>query len=285
MKGKKRKMGKFREGYNSMMEHIRRDKKAFVVFCVMRALVLGVLVRSIMLGQWESCMISILALLLLFIPPFVEKKFKIDLPTAMEIVVYVFVFCAEILGEIECYYVKFSIWDDMLHTVNGFMFAAFGFCLIDILNRNNRFRFQLSAGYLAIVAFCFSMTIGVLWEFAEYSVDHTIRFDMQKDTIVKEFSSVTLDGTNSNIAIKVNNIERTVIQLEGGEEVVIEGGYLDIGLVDTTKDLFVNFIGAVVFSLIGYIYVKQRGKGLIASSFIPQPDEEEDEYTGPEEMS
>lgn len=268
-----------------MVEHIKRDKKAFIVFFIMRALVLAVLIRSIMLGQWESCMISILALLLLFIPPFVEKKFKIDLPTAMEIVVYVFVFCAEILGEIECYYVKYSIWDDMLHTVNGFMFAAFGFCLIDILNRNNRFRFQLSAGYLAIVAFCFSMTIGVLWEFAEYSVDHTIRFDMQKDTLVKEISSVTLDETNSNIAIKVNNIERTVIQLENGEEVIVEGGYLDIGLVDTTKDLFVNFVGAVVFSFIGYIYVKQRGKGFIASSFIPQPDEEEDEYTGPEEMS
>lgn len=136
-----------------------------------------------------------------------------------------------------------------------------------------------------MVAFCFSMTIGILWEFAEYTVDHTIRFDMQKDIVVKEFSSVTLDETNSNIAIKINNIERTVVELENGEQVVIEGGYLDIGLVDTIKDLFVNFVGAVVFSFIGYVYVKQGGKGFIASSFIPQLDVDDEEYTGPEEMS
>ena len=39
------------------------------------------------------------------------------------------------------------------------------------------------------------------------------------------------------------------------------GGYLDIGLLDTMNDLFVNFIGAVVFSVIGYFYVKAGGKG------------------------
>ena len=284
MKKRKRRKGTIRERYDAMINHIKRDKKAFAVFFTMRFLVIAVLVRSIMLGQWESCMISVLALTLLLIPPFVEMNFKIDLPTAMEIVVYVFVFCAEILGEIDCYYVKYGFWDDMLHTVNGFMFAAFGFCLVDILNRNNRFRLQLSAGFLAIVAFCFSMTIGVLWEFVEYTVDNTVRFDMQKDTVITEMSSVNLDETNSNIAIKVNNIERTVIELENGEQVTVEGGYLDIGLKDTIKDLFVNFIGATVFSVIGYIYVKQRGKGFIASNFIPQPDIDEDEYMGPEEM-
>ena len=36
------------------------------------------------------------------------------------------------------------------------------------------------------------------------------------------------------------------------------------------KDLFVNFIGAVVFSTIGYFYVKSRGKGGFATRFIPR---------------
>lgn len=48
------------------------------------------------------------------------------------------------------------------------------------------------------------------------------------------------------------------------------GGYLDIGIHDTMKDLFVNLIGAVVFSIIGYFYVKKRGKGKFASKFIPK---------------
>lgn len=273
-KEKKRKKGRLLSGYISLVEHIKKDKKAFAVFIIARALILFVLIRSIIIGQWESCMISVLALILLMIPPFVETNFKIDLPTALEILVYVFVFCAEILGEIECYYVKYTIWDDMLHTVNGFMFAAFGFCLVDILNTNKKFRFELSAGFLAVVAFCFSMTIGVFWEFVEYSVDNTVRFDMQKDTLITEFQSVNLDETNSNIAIKVNDIEKTVIYTGDGQQVVIDGGYLDIGLIDTTQDLFVNFIGATVFSVIGYFYVKHRGKGKIAASFIPIFDEE-----------
>ena len=48
------------------------------------------------------------------------------------------------------------------------------------------------------------------------------------------------------------------------------GGYLDIGIVDTMKDLMVNFIGAVVFSAIGILYLKRRGEGKLAASLIPQ---------------
>ena len=54
----------------------------------------------------------------------------------------------------------------MLHTTTGFLCAATGFALIDILNRNSRIKFQLSPIYVALTAFCFSMTVGVLWEFS-----------------------------------------------------------------------------------------------------------------------
>ena len=50
----------------------------------------------------------------------------------------------------------------------------------------------------------------------------------------------------------------------------LTGGYLDIGIVDTMKDLMVNFVGAVVFSVIGILYLKHRGKGKLAASLIPQ---------------
>ena len=67
---------------------------------------------------------------------------------------------------------------------------------------------------------------------------------MQKDTIVTAFSSVTLDPTNTNIAIPVDGIVSTEIMLASGETVVIPGGYLDIGLHDSMADLFVNLVGA-----------------------------------------
>ena len=47
------------------------------------------------------------------------------------------------------------------------------------------------------------------------------------------------------------------------------GGYLDIGLIDTMKDLQVNCIGAIAFSIIGFFYVKHRGKGKLAAALIP----------------
>ena len=275
--GKKKRKGKLGESYVGLEKQIKSNKKAFVVYVIMRSLIFLVLVRSVMLKQWESVMTCFLALILLLIPAFVEKKAKVQLPTAMEVTVYVFVFCAEILGEIECYYVRYRFWDTMLHTINGFMFAAFGFCLVDIFNRHERFRFKLSAGFLALVAFCFSMTIGILWEFTEYSIDHVAGYDMQKDKVVSGFSSVSLDETKSNKAIKVENIKKTVIEKENGENVVIEGGYLDIGLNDTIKDLFVNFIGAVVFSIIGYIYIREGGKNKLVSSFVPVVVPEEDD--------
>ena len=109
------------------------------------------------------------------------------------------------------------------------------------------------------------MTVGVLWEFFEFGMDRLFHMDMQKDTVVSSITSVMLDPTNSNIPVTIDNI--TSVQVNGQE--LGFGGYLDIGLYDTMKDLFVNFIGAVVFSTIGYFYIKQRGKGKLARAFIP----------------
>ena len=178
------------------------------------------------------------------------------------------IFCAEILGEINLYYQKIPIWDTMLHTVNGFVFAAVGFSLVDIFNKSDKFKFQLSPLFLAIVAFCFSMTIGILWEFFEFSADMILKTDMQKDMIIDYISSTALDPSKSNTPFIINGITSSTLTTANGEVYTISS-YLDIGLIDTMKDLFVNFIGAVVFSIIGFIYVKQRGKGKIANQFIP----------------
>ena len=159
----------------------------------------------------------------------------------------------------------------MLHTINGFLCAAIGFCLVDMLNRDDQFSFKLSPLYLAIVSFCFSMTVGVLWEFYEFGVDQLLGMDMQKDTVVHVINSVNLDPTRSNTVIHIQDIVDTiVVHSDGTQESLGLGGYLDLGIIDTMKDLLVNFIGAVVFSTIGYFYVKQEGKGKVANRFIPK---------------
>lgn len=157
----------------------------------------------------------------------------------------------------------------MLHTLNGFLAAGIGFSLVDLLNENSK-RISLSPAFVAIVAFCFSMTIGVLWEFFEYGADRYFKTDMQKDYIVNTISTVTLDPKKDNNAIIIDGIEYTILyDANGNELTTIEGGYLDIGIIDTMKDLFVNFIGAVAFSIIGFLYIENREKYKFATNFIP----------------
>ncbi len=260
------KKGKFR--LRALWAKISEDKRAFTVYIILHTAVLAILVRSLFLRRFENAFTAVLALLLLLIPPILEKSLRLRLPATLEILAYLFVFCAEILGEIGNFYVQFRFWDTMLHTVNGFMFAAFGFCLVDILNKSDRFRLRLSPAFLALVAFCFSMTIGTMWEFFEFGADNILGTDMQKDRFVTEINTVSLPNEEGEKVTHVENIAETVIVTEDGE-VIYTSGYLDVGLYDTMKDLFVNLIGAAVFSIIGYFYVKHRGKGRIASRFIP----------------
>ena len=252
---------------------IKRQPAVFTVYMVLRLIVLATLVSSILRGEYESAFICLLVLALFMLPFFIQQNFGIELPSTLEIIILLFIFAAEILGELKCYFITFSHWDSMLHTTTGFLCAATGFALIDILNRNSRIKFQLSPIYVALTAFCFSMTVGVLWEFFEFGMDRLFLMDMQKDTVVQSITSVMLDPTNSNIPVTIDGITSVAVN---GQDLGFDG-YLDIGLYDTMKDLFVNFVGAVVFSTIGYFYIKRRGQGKLAKAFIPTITEKDSE--------
>lgn len=244
---------------------IRQQPAVFAVYVVLRLIVVAELVLSILRGEYESAFICLLVLILFILPFFIQQNFGIQLPTTLEIIILLFIFAAEILGELEGYFITYPNWDTMLHTTTGFLSAATGFALIDILNRNSRIKFHLSPIYVALAAFCFSMTVGVLWEFFEFGMDRLFHLDMQKDTVVQSITSVMLDPTNSNTPITIDGIHSVAVN---GNDLGFDG-YLDIGLYDTMEDLFVNFIGAVTFSVIGYFYIKHRGKGKLARAFIP----------------
>ena len=258
---------------------VRRQPAVFTVYLVLRLMVLATLVSSVIRSEYESAFICLLVLVLFMLPFFIQQNFGIELPSTLEIIILLFIFAAEILGELECYFITFPYWDSMLHTTTGFLCAATGFALIDILNRNSRIKFELSPIYVALAAFCFSMTVGVLWEFFEFGMDRIFHMDMQKDTVVSSITSVMLDPTNKNIPVTIDGITSVTVN---GQELGF-GGYLDIGLYDTMADLFVNFIGAVVFSTIGYFYIKHRGKGKLAKAFIPTIMEEKPD-TAAEDM-
>ena len=256
-------------------KNIKENKGKFIFYILIRLFVIGMIVIQVLNRNFENVFVCVLTLILFMIPAFVERGLKIELPNTLEVMIILFIFAAEILGEINEFYVLIPGWDTMLHTINGFLMAAIGFSLVDIFNRSERTKFFLSPVFLAVVAFCFSMTIGVLWEFFEFGADMLLHTDMQKDTFVTQFASVSLHPEGRNIPIPVNDITQTVIKTADGTVYTL-GAYLDIGLIDTMKDLIVNFFGAVAFFIIGFFYIKSRGKNKFADRFIPKLMPEDD---------
>ena len=217
----------------------KSDKKSIRVYIIIRFLILICLIMQVIHHEWNNAFLCLLTLILITLPFIVEKTFKIELPDTLEVIIILFIFAAEILGEINNFFNIFHHWDTMLHTLNGFICAGIGFSLVNLLNKNSQ-NINLSPAYLLLVSFTFSMTIGVIWEFAEYTMDKVFLTDAQKDHL----------------------IETTI------------GGYLDIGLNDTMKDLMVNFLGAIIFNLIAYLHIKNNQKYQFVEGFIPTKQKE-----------
>lgn len=244
---------------NNVREHIRTDRGVFILYSVLRILIIIIGIRSLFNGNYNGAAYCLLSLLLFLVPSLMEQGFSINIPPLLEGSIYLFIFAAEILGEVNYFYMAIPGWDTMLHTINGFLAAAVGFSTVELLNRNSK-NINLSPFYLTMVAFCFSMTIGVLWEFCEFAFDNLFGMDMQKDFILSSVNSFTLDPDNIQTCISIKDIVETRIITADGTTYFVDGGYLDIGLTDTMKDLFVNFLGALTFCLFGYFMDKRDSK-------------------------
>ena len=231
------------------------DKLSLFFYVILRLIIVISLINQLFVGNIENVFLCILSLILFMLPAFIKKKFKVVFPNVLEISIILFIFAAEILGTINNFYNIFPRFDELLHTVNGFLAASVGFSLIYLLNENLK-EFKLSSFFVSLFAFCFSMTIGIMWEFFEYSADNLLDKNTQKDTTVYELKGVFID-----------DIDYTLVYGKDDEMVKIDG-YLDIGLHDTMSDLIVNFIGAFIYSIFGYLYMKNKDKYKVVDKFL-----------------
>lgn len=251
---------------------VREHRSSFAVYLILRTLVILVLVRQIMMQNYENIFVCLLTLLLLLVPSFVQLTFKVELPIFLEILILVFIYAAEILGEIDNYYFSIPYWDTILHTINGFVCAAVGFSMVSLLNKSEKIQFFVSPLFLAIVSFTFSMTIGVLWEFFEFSMDQLFAMDTQKDTLITSIHSAGVDEILP--PFEENDIHEVTVN----GEVISDQGYIDIGLIDTMEDLFVNFVGATIFSLFSYFYARNKERFTFLQNFIPKKKDRNKDY-------
>lgn len=251
---------------------VREHRSSFAVYLILRTLVILVLVRQIMMQNYENIFVCLLTLLLLLVPSFVQLTFKVELPIFLEILILVFIYAAEILGEIDNYYFSIPYWDTILHTINGFVCAAVGFSMVSLLNKSEKIQFFVSPLFLAIVSFTFSMTIGVLWEFFEFSMDQLFAMDTQKDTLITSIHSAGVDEILP--PFEENDIHEVTVN----GKVISDQGYIDIGLIDTMEDLFVNFVGATTFSLFSYFYARNKERFTFLQNFIPKKKDHNKDY-------
>lgn len=176
---------------------------------------------ALMLSQ---CILGVVALLL---PGMLEHKLKIEIPSNMLILYTIFLYSAIYLGEVRSFYYNVANWDNILHTFSGAMIGALGFSIVALLNKSEDVPMNLSPIFVALFSFCFAVTLGVIWEFYEFTFDGLLGLNMQK------------------------------FALENGTPLVGRAA-----LTDTMVDLFVDAVGALIMSIIGYISLKYN-KGWI----------------------
>lgn len=248
----------------SFSDQINTHKGSFILYVALRIIIFSIMIMQLMNQDYHNVFICILTLGLFIVPSFFEIRWNIRLPNTFQNMILLYIFSAEILGEIAEFYLLFPWWDTILHMLNGFWVAAIGFSFTRIFTKSDKTEYEIAPILAVVIAFCFSMTIGVFWEFFEFMVDRLFLGDMQKDTIMASISSITLNPTGRNIPATVNNITSVAVN---GQELGLNG-YLDIGLIDTMKDLFVNLIGASIFSLLCFLHLKSGGKGRFIKNFM-----------------
>lgn len=174
----------------------------------------------------------VLGIVVMFLPSALERRLRVAIPGFMYILFILFLYAAIYLGEIRSFYYRVPHWDLLLHGFSGLMLGALSFSVIRLLNENERVRLDLSPAFVALFAFSFAVSMGVLWEIYEFFVDGLLGLNMQK------------------------------YALENGR--VLSGRK---ALADTMGDLIVDAVGAIIMSVIGFISVKYR-KGWVGRMLI-----------------
>ena len=156
------------------------DKIKLFISILFQVLFVGAAILSVLNNDWMSAWLSALGLFLTFLPTILEKRYCVDYPSELEIVILFFIFAAVFLGEISSFYEKVWWWDILLHSFSGIIMAIVGFALVYTMNEKKKSEIRLSPFFISIFSAGFAISIGVLWEIFEFCMDFFFGFNMQK---------------------------------------------------------------------------------------------------------
>lgn len=174
--------------------------------------------------NWMSLFVSFLALVLSFSPDFLRRRYRIALPRSLQIFIIIFIFAGLFLGEVRSFYLKYWWWDSLLHLLSGVALGFTGFLIIYILYKTGKF--STNRFLLSMLAFCFALALGALWEIFEFLMDKLFFLDMQKARNLCEIGALYCDTR--------------------------------LGVIDTMRDLILDSIGALYASITGYLFLIKK---------------------------
>ncbi|MBI9106956.1 MAG: hypothetical protein JEZ04_09450 [Spirochaetales bacterium] len=181
--------------YRGRLWNSKFIKKGDVIFAFfLRALFIISIIISIITGEYKLVPVSGVSLLLTFIPSILERSIKVSLPVSFQVVLLIFIFSAQFLGEIFNYYERFWWWDILLHSWSGVLLGTIGFLLVYILNTASGVDVIMSPFFIAFFALCFAVTCGVVWEVFEFTMDVVFSTNMQKSGLTDTMGDLIVDA-------------------------------------------------------------------------------------------
>lgn len=214
------------------MAYLFLKKKFFQIVLHRQKIIIGFIRISLVLAilgsiyelNWMSLFVSFLALVLSFLPEFFHKKYKLWLPNYFQLFIILFIYAGLFLGEARSFYIKFWWWDSLLHLLSGVALGFVGFLVVYALHKAHKI--SSSPLLLATFAFCFAVSVGVLWEIFEFFMDQFLNLNMQKSRNLCDIGALYCDTR--------------------------------LGVRDTMIDLILDSIGALFASIAGFLFLKKK---------------------------
>lgn len=184
----------------------RNNRSSMIITNLVRLALILMFIGSFIVGDHSQDFLIILTFFMTYYPSILEKKFGVYLPNRLQVIITLFIFAAQVLGEMNGFYDKISWWDTMLHTTSGVILGLMGFLFVYLLNEKGNSNVNLSPAFVIIIAFCFAITMGVFWEFFEFGADRLLGYNMQKyrmpgqDGLIDTMGDLIVDAVGAIVA-------------------------------------------------------------------------------------
>lgn len=158
------------------------DRVAIVVAVLFEIILISNAIFKILSNHWDDLYqywVAITCIIIPFIVTKIANHKKIVLPSTFQLASVSFILLALFFGEIMQFYTKFWWWDLFLHGTFGCYTVIIGVHIMQgIIVKPNDVTIKRYAIFTLILSFCFTITLGTIWEMIEFLADYFFNADM-----------------------------------------------------------------------------------------------------------